>query len=144
MWCQWYLPLVRQSCLKKIKSYLLVCKIFLRDTMNILKCVNAAFLGWDSRQMSTPQPEKRGKGKSQGLGPNKKSVPTRWLQGWSLWHCMKQHEYREIKGLVVGLIAMQLHGFSLLWKKNTQRQSNYSLSFLYLRTERTYWTSPNL
>lgn len=34
---------------------------------------------------------------------------------------MKQHEYTEIKGLVVGLIVMQLHGFSLLWKKKMHR-----------------------
>lgn len=73
---------------------------------------------FDSCHMSTAQPEKRGKGQSQGLGPNKKSVPTHQrFQGWSLWHCMKQRESTEIKGLVVGLIAMQLHGFSLLWKK---------------------------
>lgn len=30
----------------------------------------------NSCQMSTAQPEKRGKGKNQGLGPDKKSVPT--------------------------------------------------------------------
>lgn len=126
---QWYLPLVRQSCLEKIKSYLLACKIFLRDTMSILKCVNPAFLGWDCWglwQLPNEYSSARKKRERPELGPGPQwevctYIPGNWLQGWSLWHCMKQSEYTEIKGLVVTLILMQLHGFTLLWRRKIHK-----------------------
>lgn len=124
---------------KRSRSHLLVCKIFLKRPwvswnvpthlfwLGLLRTLTAAKLVQlfqekreEPRQSPVSYPEVCTTYKPQNC-----------LQGWSLWHCMKQSEYTEIKGLAVGLTSMQLHGFSLLWKKKiqSQRQSNYWLSF---------------